>query len=208
MRADRFFDYYEALQISMKADFDTVDRIYRFLAKKYHPDNQTTGNAEKFNLLATAYKILSDPEKRAAYDANYETSRNHQWQSIAKAYESDGDAPDHHIRRTILSILYTKRRGEPSNGGVGIVELENIMQWPGETLDFHIWYLKEKGLIERTETGGFEITADGVDKIETDGLIVRKDRLLTEYTVPSGNNDLSEWFHTSPISSFGCTAFC
>jgi curved DNA-binding protein len=189
MRSKSFYDYYEALQISSVADFETIERIYRFLAKKYHPDNQSTGDAEKFKILTTAYKILSDPEKRAAYDANYEQSKSRQWQSITRAYSSDGYESDHHIRRVILSILYSKRRGDPSNSGVGIVELENLMQWPGGTLDFHIWYLKERRYIVRTDTGGFEITADGVDKIETDGLFLKKDRLLTESTGPFGDDN-------------------
>ncbi len=173
-----FRDYYEILQISPGAALDTIEGVFRLLAKKYHPDNPATGDAEKFQSLTEAHKTLADPEKRAAYDATYEKSKNHQWKAISDAYASDGNASDLHIRRTILSILYTKRRGDPSSSGVGIVDLENIMQWPGETLDFHIWYLKEKKYIKRADTGRFEITVEGVDEIEKDGLIVRKDRLL------------------------------
>jgi hypothetical protein len=44
-------------------------------------------------------------------------------------------------------------------------------------------------LIVRTETGGFEITADGVDSIERKGLILREDRLLPDHTQTSGEND-------------------
>lgn len=179
MREQSFSDYYEILQISANADLETVERVYRLLAKKYHTDNKSTGNIEKFEIITVAYKILSNPEKRAAYDATYEEAKNNQWKAISKAYASEGFESDQHIRRTILSILYTKRREDPAKAGVGIVQLENLMEWPGETLDFQIWYLKEKKLIKRTETGGFEITAEGVDKIETEGLILRKDRLLT-----------------------------
>lgn len=176
-----FYDYYEHLQISPNADQETIERVHRLLAKKYHTDNDATGNIEKFELITEAYKVLSNPERRAAYDANYENAKNHQWKTIARAFQSEGYESDRHIRKTILSILYTKRREAPDNAGVGIVQLENMMEWPGETLDFHIWYLKEKKLIVRTENGGFEITAEGVDNIERDGLILRKDRLLTEY---------------------------
>jgi curved DNA-binding protein len=158
----------------------TIERVYRFLAKKYHPDNQATGDTEKFNILTSAYKTLANSEKRATYDATYESSKNQQWQSIADTFISEGYETDHHIRRMILSILYTKKRGNPSDAGVGVVQLENIMGSPAETLDFHIWYLKEKKLIQRTESGEFGITAEGVDKIESDGLLLRKDRLLTE----------------------------
>ena len=180
-----FCDYYESLQISPNADLDTIERVYRLLAKKYHTDNDATGNIEKFESISEAHKILGNPEKRAAYDANYENSKNHQWKSIARAFASQGFESDRHIRRTILSILYTKRREDPEKAGVGIVQLENLMEWPGETLDFHIWYLKEKHLIQRTETGGFEITAEGVDEIEKEGLILRNDRLLPQFSESS-----------------------
>lgn len=181
MPEQSFRDYYESLQISPNADLDTIERVYRLLAKKYHTDNEATGNIEKFESITEAYKILSNPEKRAAYDANYEKSKNHQWKTIARAFNSEGFESDRQIRRTILSILYTKRREDPSNAGVGVVQLENLMEWPGETLDFHIWYLKEKQLIVRTETGGFEITAEGVDNIERDGLVLKDNRLLPGY---------------------------
>ena len=60
-----FDDYYEYLQISPNADSETIERVYRYLAKKCHPDNRETGNPEKFNLITGAYRTLSDPEKRA-----------------------------------------------------------------------------------------------------------------------------------------------
>ena len=177
-----FDDYYEFLQISPNADLETIERIYRLLAKKYHPDNKATGNFDKFELLTRAYKTLSNPEKRAAYDANYEEARNRQWKAISKASSSGGFVTDGQIRRTILSILYIRRRENPSDSGIGAWQLENMMGWPERALEFHIWYLKEKDWIERAETGGFEITAKGVDEIEKDGLILGKDRLLTQST--------------------------
>ena len=180
-----FDDFYEYLQISPNADLETIERVYRLLAKKCHPDNKATGNPEKFDLITRAYKTLSNPEKRAAYDANYEEAKNRQWKTISKASSSEGFETDKQIRRTILSILYTKRRQNPSDSGVGDWQLENIMGWPEKTLEFHIWYLKEKNWIERAETGGFAITAKGVDEIEQEGLILEKDRLLTQSTESS-----------------------
>ena len=177
-----FDDYYEYLQISPNADLETIERVYRLLAKKYHPDNKATGNLEKFELMTGAYKTLSNPEKRAAYDANYEEAKNRQWKAISKASSSEGFETDGQIRRTILSILYIRRRENPSDSGVGAWQLENMMGWPEKTLEFHIWYLKEKNWIELSETGGFAITAKGVDEIEKDGLILGKDRLLAQST--------------------------
>jgi len=45
-------DYYEFLQISPNAERDTITRVYRYLATRFHPDNPETGNVEKFIVLA------------------------------------------------------------------------------------------------------------------------------------------------------------
>ena len=80
-----FEDYYEDLQVSYNADSETIERVYRLLAKRYHPDNSQTGNVDKFNIITKAYKILLDFEQRAAYDATYEEKKIHQWRAIAAA---------------------------------------------------------------------------------------------------------------------------
>lgn len=61
-------DCYEVMQLSPNADIETISRVYRMLAARYHPDNTETGDSEKFIRLAEAYQILSDPEKRARYN--------------------------------------------------------------------------------------------------------------------------------------------
>src|ERR1039457_2358622 len=62
-------DCYEVMQLSPNADAETIARVYRLLAARYHHDNRETGDSEKFIRLSQAYQILSDPEKRARYDA-------------------------------------------------------------------------------------------------------------------------------------------
>jgi len=173
-----FEDYYEYLQISPNADSQTIDKVYRLLAKRYHPDNKDSGKAEKFDSITRAYKTLSDAQKRAAYDANFEEARSRQWNAISQATSLKGIDGDAHIRRVILSVLYVKRRENPAEAAIGSWHLEKLVGWPESTLDFHIWYLKEKGWIVRSENGGFAITAEGVDIIEAESFIHRKDRLL------------------------------
>lgn len=64
-----FRDYYKALGVDKKADNDTIKKAYRKLARKYHPDVNKEGDAEKkFKEIAEAYEVLKDPEKRKAYD--------------------------------------------------------------------------------------------------------------------------------------------
>jgi len=179
MNQDKYVDYYEDLQVSPNADQETIERVYRLLAKRYHPDNSVTGDNEKFRIITSAYKVLSDAEQRAAFDAKYDDARNQQLKALSNVSSSEGLENDQHIRQTILSILYTDRRQNPSNSGVGSWRLEKLLEWPEKILEFHIWYLKEKGWIQRMDTGGYTITASGVDVIEEDGNILRKERLLT-----------------------------
>lgn len=63
-------DYYEVLGIEKGADGDQIKKAYRKMAKKYHPDiNKDNPQAEeKFKEVNEAYEILSDPQKKQAYD--------------------------------------------------------------------------------------------------------------------------------------------
>ena len=185
MEQNTFMDYYEDLQVSANADQETIERVYRLLAKRYHPDNQLTGDIEKFDFITKAYKVLADPEKRAAYDVGYSDRKNNIWKAFSENISDNECENDKHIRKSILSLLYVERRQNVSNSGIGVWHLEKLLEWPEKILEFHIWYLKEKGWIERTDTGGFAITAEGVDEIGNDNLILRKDRLLSQSTETS-----------------------
>jgi molecular chaperone DnaJ len=62
-------DLYALLGITQDADADTIKKAYRRLARQLHPDvNPDPETQEKFKEVTRAYEILSDPQKRAAYD--------------------------------------------------------------------------------------------------------------------------------------------
>ena len=62
-------DYYEVLGLSKGASQDEIKKAYRKMAKKYHPDvNKDPGAEDKFKEINEAYEVLSDEQKKAAYD--------------------------------------------------------------------------------------------------------------------------------------------
>ncbi|MFF1674480.1 DnaJ C-terminal domain-containing protein [Streptomyces sp. NPDC058256] len=62
-------DFYEVLGVSRTADRDEIQRAYRTLARKYHPDvNKDPQAEERFKEINEAFSVLSDPEQRARYD--------------------------------------------------------------------------------------------------------------------------------------------
>lgn len=63
-------DFYEILGVSKEADADAIKKAYRKLAMQYHPDRNPGDKEaeEKFKEAASAYEVLSDPQKRAKYD--------------------------------------------------------------------------------------------------------------------------------------------
>ena len=62
-------DFYEVLGLTRNASADEIKRAYRKLAMEYHPDRNASGDAtERFKEINRAYEVLSDADKRVAYD--------------------------------------------------------------------------------------------------------------------------------------------
>ena len=181
MTEKTFVDYYEVLQVSPNADTDTIERMYRHLAKRVHPDNPTTGDVEKFRLLAEASRVLGDPGQRAAYDVHYQEVRAQEWSLAEEATGVGGYEDDQILRDRLLSLLYVQRRRDVEHAAIGNVELERLLSCPPAHLEFHVWYLKEKKLVERTSRG-FAITALGIDEAQSSRRRLARDRLLPEHT--------------------------
>jgi len=61
METREFIDHYEILEISPNANSGTIERMFRHLARLYHPDNKETGDRIKFDLILQANNTLRDP---------------------------------------------------------------------------------------------------------------------------------------------------
>ena len=170
-------DYYEVLQISPNADPDTVQRVFRLLAQRFHPDNKETGDTERFRALHEAYSVLSVPEKRAQYDVHHQALRQERWRFAAMAQGSSDVEIEQQLRCTVLEILYARRRAEPGNPSFSPYELSQLTGQPREHLEFTVWYLIQKKLVMRDDQSRLTITADGVDYLEQNSAGALKRRL-------------------------------
>lgn len=173
-----FVDHYEALQLSPNASVETVERVYRLLAKRYHPDNQATGDAQKFSEVHNAFQVLSDAARRAQYDVTYDDNRSLQWKIFDQGCAGNTREEDRRVFHGILSLLYVERRRDPRGGGLGAIGLEKLLGCPEAHLKFPLWYLKERGWIEILDNGQLAITAAGIDNLSTRDLALPDDRLL------------------------------
>ena len=168
MEASKFIDYYEILEISPNANSGTIERMFRYFAQRYHPDNQDTGDRDHFDLMVEAYGTLKDPVKRAQYDIQHKDRSVFSKKLAEEASNSNGINGDVDIQTKLLSILYARRRQDIRDPGVGNQELECLLGCPAEHLEFHLWYLKEKAWIGKTESGTLAITVEGVDRVNSE----------------------------------------
>ena len=185
-------DYYEFLQISSTADSDTIHRVFRFLAARLHPDNPDTGDTEKFFLLKQAYEVLSNPERRAEYDAAYKKEVP---QPVPLSTSIDFmDSIDGELNRrlAVLALLYLKRRINPYAPEVSLAEVEIRMGFPRDYLHFTMWYLRSKSYITMADNCDFTLTALGVDFVEANRPNVPVlNRLLTAGTGPPTTTEVA-----------------
>jgi curved DNA-binding protein len=178
-------DCYEIMQLSPNADADTIQRVYRILAQRYHPDSLGTGNKEIFLNLCEAHRILSDPEMRAKYDVRYHDTRQRQWKIFDRAEAAKGPEAERRKRQGILELLYAKTADDPERASMTVFEFEQLLGCPREHLEFALWILKGKGYVKRGDNGRFTLTVLGSDEVENRDLPRqnRNQRLLQPVTV-------------------------
>jgi curved DNA-binding protein CbpA len=185
MEVKNFINYYEILEVSPGSSADAIEHNFRHLARRYHPDNQTTGDRSRFDAILEAHDTLKDSVKRAQYhekhpsrlpplphdeEADQANAGGLGARDRENAVNDDnfidglGIDRDVSIQNNLLTLLYFQRRRNIRDPGIGDAELERLSGCPPEHLEFHIWYLKAKGWISRGDNGLLEITIEGVDR--------------------------------------------
>jgi DnaJ-class molecular chaperone len=76
-------DYYRELQVQRHADQEVIDRAYRALSMKYHPDrahlHERESATRRMQRINEAYSVLKDPARRATYDAGLPSESGRAW---------------------------------------------------------------------------------------------------------------------------------
>jgi hypothetical protein len=173
-----FIDYYDLMQVSPNADEDTIRRIFRHLVKKCHPDLPSGGDPERFHELMNAHTVLTNAERRAAYDIRHQEFWDRKWNLVRQSGDGKSWMANLEVRERLLSLLYVQRRTNVRHPGLGDLELSRLLRMPLEFMEFELWYLKERGLVERLDSGMLAISVNGVDHVEKGSLHLSEDRLL------------------------------
>lgn len=182
--APRPINYYDLLQVNRDAHSTIIRYAYRFLAAMYHPDNTETGDAEKFRVITDAWRTLSDEGKRAAYDMSLgakeaqapaqsaspgtapgasASSGMHSFNRDALKVQTGTSWNEIEFRLAILQILLGQRKKKVQTGGASAKMMMDILGTNDMAeMEFALWYLREKGLIEMGERL-FMISVKGVD---------------------------------------------
>jgi hypothetical protein len=160
-------DHYEILRLSANADYDTIERVYRTLMKRFHPDNEKTGDAEIFLRIAEAHRILSDPSQRELYDAERDNSKSIVRFDMRSRDFFAGLRGEQNRRLAVLCLLYRKRVSDHEAPGLSLLDLEHLTGFTREELGFALWYLNQKQLAKPDDRSQYGISAEGVDFVES-----------------------------------------
>jgi|RhiMetdeSRZDD1v2_1073273.scaffolds.fasta_scaffold67919_3 curved DNA-binding protein CbpA len=165
-------DHYEVLQVSRKAHPLIIAKAYRLLVAFYHPDKPNSGDKEQFLRIVEAYGVLSDPVRRTRYDrqmlGSVPTNGGEAGEDALARLGRAGSTIENEgeLRDGLLHALYTIRRNQPGNPGLSLMTLAELLGCSTESMQFALWYLRGKKLIEMVDDGNFAITVLGVDSVE------------------------------------------
>lgn len=160
-------DHYEILRLSAGSDAETIERVYKTLAKRFHPDNDKTGDAEIFLRISEAHRILTDPANRQRYDAELDSSKAVVRFDLRSRDFFAGLRGEQNRRLAVLCLLYRKRTSDHEAPGLSILDLECLSGFTREELGFAVWYLCEKGYVRIDDQTRYAILAEGVDYVES-----------------------------------------
>jgi len=147
---------------------ETVQRVYRFMAARFHPDNRKSGDVRALSAAPTGVRsavglgaagAVRRPECRGRQRAAryLRAAGFHRW-------HGGRDQPP----AGVLSILYHRRRRNEARPSLSLLDLEGRMALPRDYLVFTLWYLRAKGYVKAEDNSDFSLTAAGMDYLEAE----------------------------------------
>jgi curved DNA-binding protein len=186
-----FIDYYDALGVGPDCSPKALEKAYRDRAKLYHPDHSGSADVSKFKEVVEAYKALRHPDERARYDAAYFANERPEAAESPPAGEGAGEEKaaldDAEAHSRMLLQLYKQRRERAQDAGVPEFAILDALGCSEAHLEFHLWYLRAKGFIERNEQGMYAITIEGVDHVIAMSQTTKLERLLIAQATDRGD---------------------
>jgi hypothetical protein len=158
-------DHYEILRLGPHADEEAIERVYRTLADRFHPDNPATGDPRIFLRIKEAYETLSNPSKRAQYNRQ-RTGGSFRFRLRGREF-FDGVRGEQNRRLAALCLLYRQRISTHESPGLTLLDLEQLTGCTREELGSALWYLCEKKWAKFGDGTEYSITADGFDVVES-----------------------------------------
>ena len=174
-------NYYDVLQIGEQAEAETIYRVYRIMAARFHPDNPKTADVEKFLQLKAAYEVLSDPVSRGEYDARRQKQDAEPMPVFELKDFVSGVEAEPNRRLGVLALLYNQRRQDPDHPAVSLLFLEHRMAFPREYLNFTMWFLRAKNYVTAADNADYTISAEGAEFVESN---ISKSEALAKLLFP------------------------
>lgn len=161
----KFQDHYSVLGVDPKSDAAAIQAAYQKLVEKFGPDNPATWDPAKLDSVSLAFEVLSDKSLRATFDKlkgidneDPKFSGSAFWEALNKSV---------HLRATLLSILYDRRRVKPFTPSISLRQIEALIHVTTEQLNFALWYLKQRSLVISDDKSSLQITVEGMDFLES-----------------------------------------
>lgn len=172
-------DYYAVLGLKRTATADEIKRTYRKLARKYHPDVSKEADAEeRFKSVAEAYEVLSDVDKRAAYDSGGGRPRGQQKSGPPPGWDGshEFDGGKDFAGSAFFEELF-RRQAAGERGPRGAQHLGGGDQHAKARID-----------LEDSYRGASRMLSLSVPQVDAQGLLTMRERQL-EVKIPKGIRD-------------------
>jgi curved DNA-binding protein CbpA len=165
--AGKFQDHYAILGVEPKANSEVIQAAYAKLAAKYHKDNPVTGDPEKFEAVNLAYEVLCDATLRGEFDKLKGIGQEDDKPRFGGAPFFDNLGKQTGLRAAILSVLYERRQLKPYRPALSMRHLDGMINAGNDELNFALWYLKQRGLVQSDDKSNLQITVEGMDFLES-----------------------------------------